>query len=194
MDKIKFAETILNSLEAFWLLQELENDYSHVNSTRKTLDNLYSQRKASYNEIRPLLRPGTILILLAPALAFAHSLAEKGQLNGFSIRDAHRMTYSYKGTPETPGHSRILKTIRNSLSHFTEPFALSDIKDSKAADHISFPGNEAVRFNNIDGSELLFATSEGFIKFVNDLIPAIKRRLDMIIKEHLENSTINPGR
>ena len=102
MDKIKLAETILNSLEAFWLLHELENDHSQLNSTRKTLDNLYSQRKASYNEIRSLLRPGTILILLAPALAFAHSLAEKGQLNGFSIRDAHRMTYSYKGTPERP--------------------------------------------------------------------------------------------
>lgn len=137
MNNIKFAETILNSLEAFWLLQELENGYSHVGSTRKTLDNLYSQRKASYNEIRPLLRPGTTLILLAPALAFAHSLAEKGQLNGFSIRDAHRMTYSYKGTQETPpGHSRALKTIRNSLSHFTEPFALSDANDSKTADHI----------------------------------------------------------
>lgn len=193
MNDLKFAETILNSLEAFWILQELENGYSQVDATRKTLDNLYADRKASYDKIRPLLRIGTILIMLTPALAFAHSLAEKGQLNGFSIRDAHRVRYSHDGILETPDCSRILKTIRNSLSHFTEPFAGSNTEDPKAKNRISFPDNAAVKFTNENGSELLFTTREGFVAFVNDLIPAIKHPLHKIVEKHTKNSTTKSG-
>lgn len=187
MNNTKFSETILLSLEAFWVLQELEN-LPPTSSAREILNGVYSRRPVSYKDIRPLLRIGTCLCLLTPALAFASALANKDQLDELIIKDEYSIKYKLKGTSTAPGGKEVLKTIRNSLSHFTEPFADTSDSSVKYKDRISFPDNAAVQFNNTNGSELIFHTREGFINFLNDLLLIVRSKLRTGIEEDYTRS------
>jgi hypothetical protein len=176
MDNTKFSETILLSLEAFWVLQELES-MPPTSSASEALNEIYFQRAVTYEEVKPLLRMGTCLCLLTPALAFASALADKSQLEEFSIRDEHTIQFSFHDTPKTPDTKEVLRTIRNSLSHFTEPFADNNNSTIDIKGRISFPKNAALKLNNKNTAELVFGTREGFISFLNDLLPIVKSKL-----------------
>jgi hypothetical protein len=176
MNNTKFSETVLLSLEAFWVLQELES-LPPTSSAREFLNGVYSHRPVSYEDIRPLLRIGTCLCLLAPALAFASALADKSQLDELIIKGEYSIGYKLGGTSKVPGGKVVLRTIRNSLSHFTEPFADASSSCDEIKGRISFPDNVAVQFNNQNGSELIFDTREGFINFLNDLLPIVRSKL-----------------
>ena len=182
MNNTKFSETVLLSLEAFWVLQELEN-LPPTSSARKILNGVYSNRPVSYEDIRPLLRIGTCLCLLTPALAFASALADKSQLDELIISDKYSIKYKLGDASKDHGGKEVLRTIRNSLSHFTEPFADTSSSSVEIKGRISFPDNVAVQFNNENGSELIFDTREGFINFLNDLLPIVKSKLGLGIEE-----------
>ncbi len=176
MDNSKFSETILLSLEAFWVLQELES-MPPTSSASEVLNGIYFQRAVTYEDVKPLLRIGTCLCLLTPALAFASALADKDQLEEFSIESKHGIQFSFDGTPKTPDTKEVLRTIRNSLSHFTEPFADKSNSSLDIKGRISFPDNAALQLNNKNTAELVFRTREGFISFLNDLLPIVRGKL-----------------
>ena len=176
MNNTKFSETVLLSLEAFWVLQELES-LPPTSSAREMLNSVYSHRCVSYEDIRPLLRIGTCLCLLTPALAFASALADKNQLDELVIKGEYSIEYKLGGASKDPVGKEVLRTIRNSLSHFTEPFADASNSSDEIKGRVSFPDNVAVQFNNKDGSELIFGTREGFINFLNDLLPIVRGKI-----------------
>ena len=176
MNNTKFSETVLLSLEAFWVLQEVES-LPPTSSAREILKSVYSHRCVSYEDIRPLLRIGTCLCLLTPALAFASALADKNQLDELVIKGKYSIEYKHRGASKDPVGKKVLRTIRNSLSHFTEPFADASTSSDEIKGRVSFPDNVAVQFNNKNGSELIFGTREGFINFLNDLLPIVRGKL-----------------
>ena len=182
MNNTKFSETVLLSLEAFWVLQELEN-LPPTSSARKIINGVYSHRLVSYEDLRPLLRIGTGLCLLTPALAFASALADKSQLDELIIKDEYSIRYRSGDSPRSPSGRQVLRTIRNSLSHFTELFADPSNSNVEIKGRISFPDNIAVQFSNENGSELIFDTHEGFINFLNDLLPIVRSKLGLGIEE-----------
>lgn len=177
----ELAETVLLQLECFWLLQELDEECRcNDPAISAALDRIYHERNrpVTWRELHPFVRLKTTLGLLVVPISFASRLsAEELDAHGFSVRTEHNILFR-EGCREirSPEPSRVLLVLRNALAHLPE-FAVGG-----SGPNVSFDEGILRCWTRTGSSEVVFRSEDGFISFLRDLLPVVRKAAGALLK------------
>ncbi len=171
------SEIVLFNLELFWVLQELDELARQGDAAAvDVLTKIYSGRRVRWEDVHPLMRLKTTLVLLGPAVAYVYRM-DNAQLKamGFAIRPEHGIVFRIDGTPcKRPTPANVLHTLRNALAHL-----MDFVADDNREPSIRFDEGvlRAVSTQPLGGRvfEVVFNHDAGFIEFVRDVFVLTRR-------------------
>ena len=174
MNPHKLSETVLLQIEAFWVLQEIDESWRQQEpNALKFLESLYVNRSVDFGIIYPVLRISTTISTLFLPIAYTSqaTLEEMDTIKqGLS---SNRYDVIVEGNrfdaPTT------LRVFRNSVAH------LPDFMFGSESPNISF--DEGVLCCRSRSSKLVFNSEEGFINFIGDLLRMAKAMTRRFLEE-----------
>jgi hypothetical protein len=200
MEHRDLAEMVLLQLECFWTLQEIDERLRRGDNTAIALMKaVYSRRPMDWHEIQPLLRLKTTLSQIVIPVSFAKTLPPE-KLNALSIKPEHRLIFRENGNKKTPTTVEVICVLRNALAHLFD-FAAGDVAPNISFDKgiVRFstePPNQSKKTHK-KRSEVVFETEDGFVKFLGDLFPLVRRAtrefLDGISQQETTVPNSSPG-
>lgn len=180
MNKRDLAYSILYQIENFFLLQEIDYLATHnIQLITPVLDEIYSNRSFDWRNHFPIISSATTLCTLFIPISYLAGLSnEKIEELGFKYKDEYGITCEHLPTPITI--KVVLKIIRNSIAHLCD---FESHINQNEFDATLYFGSSIVSFKTRNEETLTFEKPEGFVKFISDLISAIKAGCKKFLQE-----------
>lgn len=188
MTPTKLAETVLYQLEHFWIIQELDHESCKGDKFAVGfLDKIYAAGPTNWRGLVPFMRLNTTLTCLAIPISFASRFSDD-QLAayGFNIRSEHRIYFEGTLAEGRLSPHDVLKTLRNSIAHLPDYAA----GEGQAVDEPNISFDSGILRCWTRSKVLVFETEAGFVLFLSDLFPAIRRAASELLRKGRQETTL----